>query len=145
MNNQDPFVLASYLPYKLTVVAQKLSAGFSERYRERYGISIAEWRVLVHVADAGLVSIRDIHERVHLDKVAASRAASKLVEAGCLVKETNETDRRRIALTLTPKGDAMMKEILEIALQYQAKIEAVLGDEKDALYEALDQLLEADL
>ena len=122
-----------------------LSDGFSKRYREKFGISIAEWRVLVHVSDAGSVSIRDIHQRVNLDKPKASRAASKLQNAGYLVKSANSEDGRLIALTLTPKGEKLMEALLEIASLYQEQIDATLGDTKDGLYVALDRIIASDL
>jgi DNA-binding MarR family transcriptional regulator len=143
--NATPFVLSAYLPYKITVAAQMLSDGFSKRYREKFGISIAEWRVLVHVSDAGSVSIRDIHQRVNLDKPKASRAASKLQNAGYLVKSANSEDGRLIALTLTPKGEKLMEALLEIAFLYQEQIDATLGDTKDGLYVALDRIIASDL
>ncbi|MGR3813215.1 MAG: MarR family winged helix-turn-helix transcriptional regulator [Cognatishimia activa] len=139
------FELAAYIPYKLTLAAEKLSTEFSARYREKFGITIAEWRVLVHVSDAGSVSIRDIHQRVHLDKVTASRAASKLVKAGILIKDKNEMDRRLVALTLSKQGEEVMKEILAIAVQFQNQISELLSTDADSFIGALDRILDVDL
>jgi DNA-binding MarR family transcriptional regulator len=136
------FDLGSFLPYKLTVAAEILSSGFSRLYKEKYGISVAEWRVLVHVADADTVSIREIHQRVHLEKSKASRAAARLEKAGYLTKQENSADRRLIVLALTDAGRALMDELLGIAVTYQARIDALLGDTRAALDDALEQIID---
>ncbi|CUH81239.1 MarR family winged helix-turn-helix transcriptional regulator [Tropicibacter naphthalenivorans] len=142
---QRPFELAEFLPYRMTVAAERLSAGMARRYRDEFGISVAEWRVLVHVADAGAVSIRDIHSRVHLEKSKASRAATRLEAAGYVTKTVNETDRRLISLTLTDQGQALMQDLTQIARDYQARLDALLAPQLDALNAALDTLETQDL
>ena len=140
-----PFDLSAFLPYRMTVAAEKLSAGMARRYRDEFGISVAEWRVLVHVADAGSVSIRDINSRVHLEKSKASRAASRLQAAGLLKKDTDAKDRRLVALTLTEDGRAMMDRLIVIAQDYQARLDALVGGHVAALEAALDALIAEDL
>ena len=83
------FDLSRFLPYRLSVAGDRLSAGLARRYRAEFGISVAEWRVLVHVTDAGEVSIRDLERRVNLEKSKASRAATRLAQAGYIRKAPN--------------------------------------------------------
>ena len=145
MKASEEFELARFLPYRMAVAAERLSAGLAKRYRDEFGISVADWRVLVHVADAGTVSIREIHQRVNLEKSKASRAASRLEAAGYLSKEVNETDRRLLALTLTQKGEALMDKLLPLASAYQAQLDTVLAPYLDALDQALDIMIKDDL
>ncbi|WP_425101887.1 MarR family winged helix-turn-helix transcriptional regulator [Tropicibacter sp. S64] len=142
---EDRFDLAGFLPYRLTVAAERLSAGMARRYREEFGISVAEWRVLVHISDAGAVSIRDIHERVHLEKSKASRAASRLETAGYVTKQVNESDRRLIVLALTDEGTALMEKLSTIARQYQARLDSLVAPHQDALNAALDTFMSEEL
>lgn len=139
------FDLSRFLPYRMSVAAERLSAGLARRYREEFGISVADWRVLVHVADAGSVSIREIHQRVHLEKSKASRAAARLETAGYLSKDVNDHDRRLVALRLTEKGKALMEELLPLAVNYQAQLDKMLAPFLDSLDDALDILMEEDL
>lgn len=139
------FDLSAFLPYRMTVLAERLSAGLAKRYRDEFGISVAEWRVLVHVADAGAVSVRDIERRVHLEKSKASRAASRLEADGLLRKEINEKDRRLVALSLTEDGEALMSKLLKIATAYQSRLDDLLGSDATALDAAYSKLIEADL
>jgi DNA-binding MarR family transcriptional regulator len=145
VNDRESFDLAGFLPYRIAVAAERLSSGLAKRYRDEFGISVADWRVLVHVADAGKVSIREIHQRVHLEKSKASRAASRLEAAGYLSKEINDSDRRLVALTLTREGEALMGKLLPLASAYQAQLDDILAPYLDALDRALEIMIEDDL
>ena len=135
------FDLDAFLPYQLAVLAGRVSRGFAETYREKFGISIPEWRVVAHLAHAGSVSVREIHERVDMDKSKVSRAATRLEDAGFVTKSVNRNDRRLIELQLTDKGRAMIAEMTPIALDYEAKVLSALGDCAPGFRQAIDRLL----
>lgn len=143
-DSTDPladFDLAGFLPYRLSVAAARVSRAFAEHYREQFGISIAEWRVLVHLHHAGPVSVRDIEARTEMEKSKVSRAASRLEEAGFVAKAVNDADRRLVQLTLTPQGRALVARLLPVAMRFQAEMKARLGERAQALDEALAILL----
>lgn len=121
------FALDDFLPYQLAELSRRVSAGFSRHYRARYGITVAEWRVVAHLSQQEAVSVREIHRRVGLDKPKVSRAASRLEEAGYLTKKVNSADRRLIELALTPKGREMIEVLAPIAAGYEAELRALLG------------------
>ena len=135
------FDLARFTPYRLAVAAQQTSEELARQYRSRFGISIPEWRVLVHLTQAEDVSIRDIEARVAMEKSKVSRAATRLEAQGMIAKRIHESDRRLIRLALTDKGRALMAELLPLALDYQAQIEERLGQTFKALEEGLAALL----
>lgn len=137
----EAFDLSGFLPYRMAVAAEKLSVGMSKRYREEFGISIAEWRVLVNLADRGAVSVRDIEREVHLEKSKASRAASRLEASGYVTKAVNAQDRRLVVLELTDEGQALMRQLLRIATDYQARLEEMLANEMGPLNRAIDRIL----
>ncbi|MCR9150992.1 MAG: MarR family winged helix-turn-helix transcriptional regulator [Rhodobacteraceae bacterium] len=126
------FDLDDFLPYQLAVAAARVSRGFADRYREEFGITIPEWRVLAHLSAAGApVSVREIHARVDMDKSKVSRAAARLERAGLVAKAENAVDRRLVALTLTPAGAALVARIVPVALDWQAEMTARLGSAGD--------------
>ena len=132
------FDLDSFLPYRLAVVAARVSRAFAERYRTDFGISIPEWRVLAHLAQAGAVSVREIHARVDMDKSKVSRAASRLASAGLIAKRDHSKDGRLVALELTEDGQRLFARIVPVAEAYQAELVARLGPEAAGLMRALD-------
>lgn len=144
MTDLPEFDLARFTPYRLAVAAQTTSEELSRLYRDRFGISIPEWRVLVHLTQADDVSVRDIEARVAMEKSKVSRAATRLESAGLILKRAHETDRRLLRLSLTPQGRVMMAELLPLAEAYQRDIETHLGPAFKALEEGLEALLGRD-
>jgi DNA-binding MarR family transcriptional regulator len=136
------FDLASFLPYQLAVVASRVSRGFADRYRAEFGLTIPEWRVLAHLAQAGTVSVREIQARVDMDKSKVSRAAARLEAAGLVEKRGNEGDRRLLDMRLTPQGQALFARIVPIAREYEAEVLRSLGPLSPDFRAALKRLLE---
>jgi DNA-binding MarR family transcriptional regulator len=128
------FVLDDFLPYQLAVLANRVSDRFSQSYYDKFGISVAEWRVVAHLSQAEKVSIREIYRQVEMDKSKASRAAARLEKAGYVSKRVNEADRRLIELELTPKGRAMVAEIGPLGQSFEAEILACLPQQDRAAF-----------
>ncbi len=138
------FDLDRFTPYRLAVAAKRTSEELARRYRARFGITIPEWRVMVHLAHAGDgLSVRDIEARVALEKYEVSRTAKRLAEKGLIAKVADPGDRRLVNLSLTPAGHALMAELLPLAEAYQAEITARLGPALAGLEAGLDRLLDA--
>ncbi|WP_371169497.1 MarR family winged helix-turn-helix transcriptional regulator [Aliiroseovarius sp. 2305UL8-7] len=126
------FKLDDFLPYQLSVLSSRVSAGFARHYREAYGISVSEWRVVAHLSQADSVSVREIHERVDMDKPKVSRAASRLEASGYVTKAINPQDRRLVELRLTAKGREMIEALTPIAHAYEAQLSDLLaGDDAE--------------
>ena len=121
------FDLENFLPYQLAVLSQRVSEGFARHYRDRFGINVAEWRVVAHLGQQDAVSVREICRRVNMDKPKVSRAASRLEAAGYVRKETNPSDRRLVKLSLTAAGHAMIAELAPIARAYEEELAALMG------------------
>jgi DNA-binding MarR family transcriptional regulator len=138
-----PFDLDGFVPYLLAATAQKLSAQLAAGYQSRFGISIAEWRILVNVGYVSDASVRDIEQRVGLEKSKASRAASRLVEKGYVSKTVDLADRRLIKLALTDKGADLLRQIVPIAKDNSAALEQTLMEDHAVLQRILKQLLQA--
>jgi DNA-binding MarR family transcriptional regulator len=136
------FDLDSFTPYRLAVAAKRTSEELARQYRERFGISIPDWRILVHLTHAGDgTSVRDIEASVALEKYEVSRTATRLVEKGLIAKTTHGSDRRLVSLRLTEEGRALMAELLPLARAYQVQIEERLGEAMAGLEAGLDKLL----
>ena len=135
------FDLDAFLPYQLAVLSVRISRGFSTLYQHKFGISVAEWRVVAHLSQAGTVSVREIHERVDMDKSKVSRAASRLEATGYITKTANPEDGRLVALALTAKGRAMIDDLAPLARAYQDSVLAELGPDAPAFRAAIERLL----
>jgi DNA-binding MarR family transcriptional regulator len=139
------FDLERYLPYRLTVIAGRLSAELANQYKVKFGISVPEWRVLLNVGYTQDLSVRDIERRVGLEKSKVSRAASKLEAKGYLTKQVDSSDRRLLKLEVTDKGREMLAKLIPLAQAYQLELKGLLGDQEASLHQALDRLMGLDM
>lgn len=136
------FVLNEFLPYQLSVLSARISREFSTLYREKFGLSIAEWRVVAHLSQtAQAVSIREVHQRVDMDKSKVSRAATRLQERGIVIKEENTSDRRLIALRLSQAGRDLIAELAPLAHQFERDYMEKLGTDASGFRARIDLLL----
>lgn len=116
------FHLSAFLPYRLAVLAERVSRRLSVEYGKTHGLSVAEWRVLVHVNRAGAVSVREIHETVNLEKPRVSRAVARLQAAGLVRKVPGERDGRLVAISLTAAGRTALAQVLPAARAVEARL-----------------------
>ncbi len=137
----DPFLLDEFLPYRVAVLAGRLSREYSRIYQDRFGLSRAEWRVVAHLSQEPAVSVRDIHDRVDMDKSKVSRAAKRLENAGVITKQAHPGDKRLVELALTEKGRAMMAELAPLAQAFQEEMIARLGDDADGFLDGITGLM----
>lgn len=141
MNQEPAFILEDFLPYQLSVVAERVSRQFSRHYREMFGLSRSEWRVVAHLSQESAVSVREIAARAELDKSKVSRAVAKLEAQGYVTKTGSPSDRRLVVLALTDKGQEMIRTLTPIAQQYQAEVMRDLASDADGFARALKRLM----
>jgi DNA-binding MarR family transcriptional regulator len=114
--------LERFLPYRLSYSAGLLSEAIARAYRDRFGLSIPEWRVIAHVAEGSVVTQQEIGRRTRMDKVTVSRAARALHARGLLARESNPRDRRSQFLVLTKAGGRLYRSIAPKALALERAV-----------------------
>ena len=116
------FILANFLPYQLSILASGISRDFSKEYILRFGLNNAEWRIIAHLSqETETISIREIYQKVDLEKSKVSRAVSKLAKRKLLSKKVNLSDKRLEDLKLTKAGREIIDEMTEIAMDFEAR------------------------
>lgn len=123
----QPFDLQDFLPYLLNQAAEATSRGFQATYRDQYGLTRTQWRVMANLGRFGAMTARDICRISHIDKTKVSRAVAGMEGEGLLTRATSDQDRRAENLCLTPKGRAVFDEIGQRALAFDADLRARLG------------------
>lgn len=139
--NGEAFRLEDFMPYRLSVAANRVSRVFARRYSEAYGLSIPEWRVLAMVGRLGTVSPSLVGERAAMDKVKVSRAAASLVGRGLLRQAHDPEDGRGKLLRLTRRGTTVYEGMVPLACQLEGQLAGGMSrSEWSALLKALDKL-----
>ncbi|WP_235913224.1 MarR family winged helix-turn-helix transcriptional regulator [Oceanomicrobium pacificus] len=134
----EPLDLDGFLPYRLAVLAARTSRMLAAAYQARFDISIHEWRIIAHLAQASPVTVRDLAARTDLDRPAVSRAVDRLRLRGLVEKAPVSTDRRLVAIALTGEGQALYGRIVPLARAFEARLGD--ADAQAALMAGLDAL-----
>lgn len=121
-----PLTLARFLPYRLSVVSNRMSDRIARAYRSRFGLKIPEWRILAVLAERGTATQAELVERTAMDKMTVSRGATALVERGLLARAP-AADRRTLVLKLTREGLDLYREVAPAALDIEARMIAELS------------------
>ena len=133
--------LERFLPYRLSVLSNRISQDIARLYAERFGLGITQWRILAVLGRYPDLSATQVAERTALDKVAVSRAVAGLLEAGLLRRRAHGADRRRSVLELSARGYRVYDEVAPLALAYERRLLAGLDPaDRAALHHLLDKL-----
>lgn len=108
--------LERFLPYRLSVLSNRVSQNIADLYAARFGLGITEWRVMAVLGRQPGLSANAVAERTAMDKVAVSRAVARLQERGLLARDTHGADRRRSVLELSDAGYRIYDEVAPLAL-----------------------------
>ena len=138
----DELRLEDFLPYRLAVLSNTVSTTVARAYDKRFKVSIPEWRVIAVLGRFPGLSAVEVAERTLMDKVAVSRAVTKLIKNGRIDREFADADRRRSILNLSEDGKKLHDEIAELALQFERDLlHGFSEDEMNNLNNIMERLL----
>ena len=129
--------LARFLPYLLSITSNAVSGRIAQEYRQHFGLSVPEWRVMAVLGDSGSLTQRDLTQRTLMDKVAVNRACKVLEERGLATRTPNAQDGRSHHLDLTDEGRVMWGQIMPLALEMERRVFAGFSAEEIAQFRAL--------
>lgn len=134
--------LENFLPYRLAILSHTVSTTIAHVYDKRFSLSIPEWRVIAILGRFPGLSAVEVAERTLMDKVAVSRAVTKLIKNGRIDREFADADRRRSILNLSEEGRRVHDEVAPLALQFERELLAGLDDdEREKLNSIMDRLM----
>ena len=131
--------LDRFLPYRLSVLSNRVSGAIARHYSDRFDLSIPEWRVMAVLGQTPGLSAGEVGARTAMDKVQVSRAVANLVKNRRVQRDGDEDDGRIVRLSLTPRGRAIYDEIVPLALHLESVLLASLTPSE---YESLSKLLD---
>jgi len=138
MPNKTRLDLDGFVPYRLSVLTNRVSSAIARHYSERFDLSVPEWRVIAVLGQAPGLSAREVAKRTAMDKVQVSRAVQSLLAAKHLTRTAHAQDGRIAHLSLSPKGQAIYSEVVPLALSLERQFLSVLSQNEQ---KSLDTLL----
>lgn len=133
--------LAAFLPYRLSVLANRVSRQLAALYSERFDIAIPEWRVIAVLGQNPDVSADFVCARTDMDRVTVSRTVARLLGKRLILRRALAQDRRCSVLKLSAAGRRVYEQIVPLARSYEQQLLGALGaSERAALERALHAL-----
>ncbi|HVA35779.1 MAG TPA: MarR family winged helix-turn-helix transcriptional regulator [Stellaceae bacterium] len=135
------FTIERFLPFRLSVLSNRLTRAAARVYSRRFRLSAPEWRAMAVLGRYGAMNANSVVDRTAMDKVRVSRAVARLTAAGHITRRVDPADHRRAILDLTPQGTTMYHQIVPWLRAVQEEILAGLdAGERSALEQLLAKL-----
>ena len=119
--------LSEFVPFRLNRLAAAVSEHLSVIYRERFGLEIPEWRVLVTIGRHAGCTAQQIVQSTRMHKTRVSRAVAALRRRTLLESAPGTLDARELHLRLTPSGRRVYASLVPLALARESELLACLG------------------
>jgi DNA-binding MarR family transcriptional regulator len=140
-NPINPLRLKSFLPYRLSILSNRISRAIADRYEKHFSLSVPEWRTMAILGEETNISAVEVAERSAMDKVAVSRAVKVLLEAGYIERHFSREDKRRSVLALSKQGLEVYEKVVPLALSYErALLDGLSNQEQGFLDKILNKL-----
>nr|BEK63677.1 hypothetical protein KPHV_09040 [Kitasatospora purpeofusca] len=137
-----PPTLLDLSTYLLSRTGKAARSRLAERLARR-GLRLWDMAVLAALADFGPHAQRDLVRRLGVDASDMAKVADQLALAGYVERARDTVDRRRLSVTVTEAGRALLAELRAEALAVQEEVLAPLtGAERGVLHELLARIHE---
>lgn len=137
-----PLPLEQSLVFKLVVAVNLNASVFRRLYSERYDMTLTDWRVLVMVVSRPGISAIEVADVLAEDKMSISRSVRRLLDRRLIRAAKNGRDRRRLSLTVAPRGAAIYAEFSPDAWEHHERfLHRLSAAERLALDGLLDKLI----
>jgi len=112
----------SHVPYRILLLGKMLDRLTAQQVRMQADLTLAEWRVIAHLAVIGQASASRLSSAALVDRAEISRAVRALTERGLVARHPQPKDRRSVLLGLTDKGRRVYGETHESRRRFFAGV-----------------------
>ena len=92
------------------------------RFKDRFGLKNTDLRILVMLGAFQPISVNEVSRRTHIDKAWISRSLRGLLRRKLIARSAHPSDSRASSLSLTKKGEALLRQIAPVAEEYQRQL-----------------------
>lgn len=127
--------------YRFSLVATLSARALADMYTREFSLSMADWKTLAIVGHFEPIFPGAIAEKTSMLPEQVSRALDRLVTKGVVERSLDETDRRRVVVTLSPQGRKAFDRIESVrAAMEEDMLGTLTKAERESLFAILDKL-----
>ncbi len=136
---KHPSILAleRFLPYRLSILSNRISGIIAETYKDKFALSITEWRIMAVLGEYPGASADEVSIKIQIEKSIISRALQKLLKRHLVLREVDENDRRRQNLKLTKTGEDVYRQIVPVSYDYEDRLLECFSTKERETFDAL--------
>ena len=109
------------------------------------GLAGTEYTVLIsiaHLAADGDVNIKTVADHLHVSGAFITSIARRLLQGGLIHKRTDPSDRRKVALTVSAKGHALIERLAPVQRRVNdVEFGCLSREDFRALIDTIDRLI----
>lgn len=91
-------------------------------FKTRFGVKPTDLRILIILGAFQPISVNEVSRRTHIDKAWISRSIAPLLRRKLITRTAHPSDSRASLLSLTKKGEDLLREIAPVAQEYQRQL-----------------------
>jgi len=111
------------------------------RSRRSPDLTVPQFRTLAFVNRNVGTSLLEVANHLGLTPPSASRLVDGLIERSMITREDYPADRRRIRLTVTPRGQKILENSRRCTLAYLAdKLSSIGAEDREVVFKAMKAL-----
>jgi DNA-binding MarR family transcriptional regulator len=124
------------------ILSNRIGRAFYSEVETKFGVTIAEWRVMLTLASDPGVSAAEITNSWAMEKMSVNRAIQRLIDNSNVSRSRDPEDGRSYRLSLTAKGRKLYARIAPAAnKRYTEIISSVSAEELDIVVAALQKMI----
>jgi DNA-binding MarR family transcriptional regulator len=122
------YVVDDQIGFLLRIAMQRHTAIFMSRMIEQ--LTQTQFAALAKLHEVGPCSQNQLGRRIYLDAATIKGVVDRLSARGFVTALNDPTDRRRLAVALTPRGRAVTEAAMKVAAQITAETLKPLDEEE---------------
>ena len=130
-----------YLAYLLARSSHLVSEQFHRQIQQQ-GWSTNYWRILASLSEEEGLTLTQLNHRVLFKQPTLSKLVVKMEAEELLIRHNDELDKRSVKITISPKGRALVADLLTQAKAHEKKVlEDYSEEQKQLLKDMLRRLV----
>lgn len=135
MAPEKPEFLPTDVRHSLPMALLRARESVMRQFRpmlEAHGVNEQQWRVLRVLAESDALDASEVASRASILAPSLTRMIRTMEDKGLIARGRDETDARRVMLSIAPAGMAVIREASPESRRIYRQIEATYGPERMA-------------